>query len=101
MPFRDLPGHKRIVDLLARSIERDALPPSLLFAGQKGTGKLATAVAVAQALNCSRRPRRAATPSAAAVASASGNAIDRADACGECSACLRIARGVHPDVLVV
>src|SRR5262245_24195113 len=100
MPFRDIPGHKRIVDLLARSIERDALPPSLLFAGPKGSGKLATAVAVAQALNCSRRPRGS-SRSTTAVASAAADAIDRADACGECSACLRIARGVHPDVLVV
>jgi DNA polymerase III subunit delta' len=88
MPFRDVPGHKRIIDLLARSIDRDALPPSLLFAGPNGSGKLATAVAVAQVLNCSRRPR-------------GSEAIDRADACGECSACLRIARGVHPDVLIV
>jgi DNA polymerase III subunit delta' len=101
MPFRDIPGHKRIVELLARSIERDALPPSLLFAGPKGSGKLAAAVAVAQALNCSRRPRGSPRRSTAAVASGSADAIDRADACGECSACLRIARGVHADVLVV
>src|SRR5262249_28549315 len=95
MPFRDTQGHKRILDLLARSIERDALPPSLLFAGPKGAGKLSTAVAVAQALNCSNSART----SGGAVASS--DAIERADACGRCSACLRIARGVHPDVLVV
>jgi len=80
MPFRDIAGHRRLLDLLARSIERGTLPPSLIFEGPAGAGKRATAIAVAQALNCAQ----------------SG-----ADACGECAACRKIARGVHPDVLIV
>jgi DNA polymerase-3 subunit delta' len=80
MPFRDIPGHRRLLDLLARSIERRTLPPSLIFEGPAGAGKRATAVAVAQALNCMQ----------------SGP-----DACGECAACRKIVRGVHPDVLIV
>src|SRR5262245_8723361 len=98
MPFRDVHGHKRILDLLGRSIERDALPPSLLFAGPKGSGKRATAVAVAQALNCTGRRGAGHSPASGGVGS---DAIERADACGRCSACLRIERGVHPDVVVV
>ncbi|HYM25224.1 MAG TPA: DNA polymerase III subunit delta' [Vicinamibacterales bacterium] len=81
MSLRDISGHRRLTDLLARSIERGTLPPASIFAGPAGVGKRAAAIAVAQALNCL-------TPKSG-------------DACGVCAACTRIARGVHPDVLVV
>src|SRR3954469_13917898 len=85
MPFRDIVGHRRIVALLARSIARDSLPPSLIFSGPAGVGKRATAMALAQAVNC-LNPRSQPLET---------------DACGTCAACARIARGVHPDVLVI
>lgn len=84
MPFRDIKGHARIHDLLVRAASRASLPPSLIFAGPEGVGKRATAVALAQFLNCL-------DPIAAASA----------DACGVCASCRRIARGVHADVLQV
>src|SRR5216684_287951 len=87
MAFAQVIGHRRLVSLLSRSIQHDSLPPSLLFAGPSGVGKRLTAIAVAQALNCAARP---ASPAAAL-----------ADACGTCAVCTRIARGVHPDVLLV
>jgi len=86
MPFRDTIGHRRIVGLLSRSIDAGTLPPSLLFAGPEGIGKRRTAVAAAQALNC--------------TAPVKGSGIG-VDACGVCAACTRIARNVHPDVLLV
>src|SRR5438045_3980135 len=86
MPFRSIAGHRRIVDLLSRSIAGGSLPPSLIFSGPEGVGKRLAAVAVAQTLNC---------PSPVVGAGA-----DR-DACGQCPACNRIARGVHPDVLTI
>ena len=84
MSFRDVVGHRRLVDLLSRAVARDSLPPSLILAGPSGVGKKRAAVAVAQALNC-LSPR-------------SGKDFD---SCGTCPACTRIARGVHPDVLIV
>jgi DNA polymerase III subunit delta' len=81
MPLRDVIGHNRLIGLLERSIAGGTLPPSLLFAGPAGVGKRTTAVAFAQALNC--------------LAPRDG------DACGVCAACSRIARGVHPDVVLV
>jgi DNA polymerase-3 subunit delta' len=86
MPFRDVIGHRRLVDLVARSIERATLPPSLILAGPDGVGKRLVALSAAQALNCS------------ALADAN-QAVP--DACGTCASCKRIARGVHPDVLIV
>lgn len=87
MPFRSIIGHRKLIALLSRSIARQSLPPSLIFAGPSGVGKRMAAVAVAQALNC-LAPVSTGTPDAPDV-----------DACGTCAACTRIARGVHPDVL--
>jgi DNA polymerase III subunit delta' len=84
MPFRDVTGHVRLVALLSRSVHRATLPPSLIFAGPTGVGKRLVATATAQALNCT-------------------SPIEEPlfDACGVCAACTRIARGIHPDLIVV
>ena len=74
------------MSLLARVIARDSMPPAVLMAGPAGVGKRLTAIAIAQAVNC-LQPQ-------------SSGEFER-DACGECASCRRIARGVHPDVIVV
>jgi DNA polymerase-3 subunit delta' len=86
VPFRDIIGHRRLVSLLSRAVARETLPPAMLFAGAAGVGKRRVALALAQAINCQQ-------PVAAGD-------IER-DACGECASCKRIARGVHPDVIVM
>jgi DNA polymerase-3 subunit delta' len=88
MPFRDVIGHRKLVALLSRSIERDSIPPSLIFAGPAGVGKRLVALASAQALNC-LNPN-----------SQKSDTVPY-DACGACAACTRIARGLHPDVVVI
>jgi DNA polymerase III subunit delta' len=88
MPFRDIVGHRPLLRLLARSIRRGTLPPSLIFSGPEGVGKRLTALATAQALNC------------LSPDSGTGEGFEF-DACGTCAACRRIARGVHPDVSVL
>jgi DNA polymerase III subunit delta' len=99
MPFHEVVGHARPLGLLSRSIDRGSLPPSLLFTGPPGVGKRLVAGAVAEALNCvkpvvaGRRPR-------AAGAEAPAGAFPF-DACGRCPACVRIAKGTHPDVIVI
>jgi DNA polymerase-3 subunit delta' len=81
MPFRDILGHEHVLGLLSQAVERGTLPQSLIFAGPSGVGKHLAAVALAQVLNC--------------------QAPLNGDACGDCAACRRIARGVHPDVLFI
>src|SRR5215208_2706438 len=97
MPFRDVVGHVRLIELLSRSVAGGTLPPSLLFAGPAGIGKRLTALAVAQALNCT-------DPAKGSGQTTKGSGLrgeGAIDACGVCTACSRIARGVHPDVLFV
>jgi DNA polymerase III subunit delta' len=84
--FRQVIGHRRVLSLLSRAVARGTLPPSLLFAGPRGVGKRRVALGLAQALNC--------------LAPVAEGAFER-DACGACTACRRIARRVHPDVLVI
>ena len=92
MPFRDIVGHRHLLDLVAAAATRASLPPSLIFAGPDGVGKRAAAVALAQLVNCPT-PLRADSHT---VSSSSSH-----DACGTCASCTRIARLVHADVFVV
>jgi DNA polymerase-3 subunit delta' len=107
MPFRDVIGHRRLLELLRRSVAGGTLPPSLLLTGPSGIGKRVTAIAVAQALNCVQQspehqpPAISHPPPQAAPASAGQARPPATDACGVCAACTRIARGAHPDVLIV
>jgi DNA polymerase-3 subunit delta' len=137
MPFRDVIGHVRLIDLLSRSVAGGTVPPSLLFAGPAGVGKHLTALSVAQALNCMRGSGFRVQGSTFGVQGStfgvqgsafgvqgstfgvqgsafgvqgstfgvqgSGVAVQGSgvDACGTCAVCRRIARGVHPDVLLV
>jgi DNA polymerase III delta' subunit len=81
VPLSAQSGHARIAALLQQAVARKSVPQSLLFAGPEGTGKRAMAIALAQAVNCPNQKN--------------------SDACGECPACSRIARGDHYDVVVV
>jgi DNA polymerase-3 subunit delta' len=95
MPFRAISGHRPLLELLGRATARGTLPPSLIFAGPEGVGKRLTASALAQVLNCDR-PVEYGRQKTEDGKHHAGN-----DACGECAACKRIARGVHADVLVI
>ena len=109
MLLRDIIGHRRLTTLLARAIERESLPPTLLFAGPPGVGKWAVARAVAQAINCQTPVRSPNDPSTRLnPASQDSNSLRAGpagvltfDACGTCRACDRIARGVHVDTIAI
>jgi DNA polymerase-3 subunit delta' len=92
MPFRDILGHRSILALVARALDRGTLPPCLIFSGPDGVGKRTVAIAVAQAINCPNVQRPSASADGIPVA---------IDACGTCPSCSRIARGMHPDVLTI
>jgi DNA polymerase-3 subunit delta' len=80
MPFAEIIGQDRAVQPLRAALARGALHHAYLFAGPEGVGKAGVARLLAQAANCLERSD---------------------DACGTCAACRKIARGMHPDVIVV
>jgi DNA polymerase-3 subunit delta' len=79
MRLDDVRGHDRVRGILARALERDRMPPALLFAGPNGVGKKALALAVAQAGMCERAP----VP----------------QPCGECRCCRKVAAALLPEGL--
>ncbi len=82
MRLADVLGHAQLRALLLRAVKARRVPQSMLFDGPDGVGKRTSALALAAAINCQQ-------PGA------------DGDACGTCSSCRRIARGQHPDVVVV
>lgn len=75
-------GHDGAVANLQREIVQDRVRHAYLVAGPEGIGKTTLALAFAQVLCCLAPP-------------APGLA------CGACRSCQKIARGVHPDVVMV
>ncbi|MCA1649826.1 MAG: AAA family ATPase, partial [Acidobacteria bacterium] len=95
MPFREITGHRRLLELLARAARRGSLSPSLIFAGPDGVGKRVAAIALAQVMNCQ-------TPVPLGEDPLGEDPLgEDKDACGTCASCRRIARGVHADVLLI
>src|SRR5258706_3380517 len=77
MSFAEVLGHDHVKFVLARLLERGRLPGALLLAGPSGVGKKKLAMEVARALVCDAPGDRP---------------------CDVCHACLRSAKGIHPDV---
>ena len=77
MPFADILGHERIVEVFRRSVRSGKTPHSYIFEGKPGCGRRKTALTLIQALFC------------AAVAD---------DACGVCPSCRKVASGNHGDI---
>jgi DNA polymerase-3 subunit delta' len=87
MPFAELIAQDRALSSLRSALRRGALHHAYLFGGPEGVGKAQAARLLAQAANCE-----------GGVAGPGGL---REDPCGACGPCRKIARGVHPDVLVL
>ncbi len=78
MLFSDIVGQKHIVNRLKYLASSEKIPHALLFAGPEGVGKLTTALAFAQYINCN-------------------NHIDE-DSCNICSQCHKFSHLIHPDL---
>ncbi|MCK5217982.1 DNA polymerase III subunit delta' [bacterium] len=81
MPFSEIKGQPRAIEYFKRSVRNKRLGHAFLFIGPEGVGKRATALALAQALNCSKPAQ--------------------GEACGECPACRKITQNGHPDVRII
>lgn len=69
----------QILERFQRLINSERLAHAYLFAGPAQTGKMATALALAQMVNC----------------------LEPGAPCGDCASCHKIAGGNHPDVHII
>jgi len=77
MRFKDVPGSSEVKDRLIQSVKAVTVPHAQLFAGQVGALNLPMALAFATYLHCQRKGEH--------------------DACGECPACSKSLKHIHPD----
>jgi DNA polymerase III subunit gamma/tau len=77
--FAEVVGQEAVVRTLRNAVQRGKVHHAYLFVGSRGTGKTSMAKILAACLNCERAPT--------------------VEPCGECSACIAIARANSLDVI--
>jgi DNA polymerase-3 subunit delta' len=77
VPFAEILGHERVVEVFRRSLQSGKTAHSYVFEGPEGCGRRKTALAVIQAIFCS----------------AAGS-----DSCGTCPSCRKVESGNHGDI---
>ena len=80
MLFSNIQGQESAVATLRHALAHDRLGHAYLFTGPAGVGKKRAALALAQALLCSDKPR---------------------EGCGTCANCVSVVAGTHPDLMLV
>ncbi len=78
MRFEDIPGKQLVKKQLVTSVDKNEIAHAHLFIGKEGSGSLALAIAFASYILCKNK--------------------NNGDSCGECSACIKTKKLVHPDI---
>jgi DNA polymerase-3 subunit delta' len=99
MSLKKIIGHEKTISLLLGVMGRRRVASSYLFCGEPGIGKKTVAINFAKALNCQEQEGFNLQPSTFLSQPSSLNFA--ADACDECSSCLKIVAGTHPDFLLI
>jgi len=81
MQFKEIIGQEKAKETIQGMVQDGRLPHAMILKGQPGIGKLAFANAIAQFINCE-------------------NPSD-GESCGVCASCVKIRKGIHPDVRYV
>jgi DNA polymerase-3 subunit delta' len=103
--FSDVVGHKETKDKLSELLTAGRLPHAMMILGPEGSGGLALALAIAQNLVCERRSGRKeeeaglfGAPSIFGDPAPAQSTESLSDACGECAACVKATKFIHPDI---
>lgn len=78
MRFKDITGQHEVKKRLLHTVRESRISHAQLFTGPAGVGKLATAIAYGQYINCRNKQDD--------------------DSCGTCPSCLKYEKLVHPDL---
>lgn len=82
MENRIIKNHTRVIKILQGTIKKKKIPNAFLFIGDSYLGKTSIAIAYAKALNCM-------------------NSKFLIENCDICSACIKIDKGIHPDLKII
>jgi DNA polymerase-3 subunit delta' len=80
MSFKDITSHEREINLLRNALRSGKISHAYIFSGIDGIGKRLTALTFAKAINCK---------------------YIEYDSCDKCSSCIKIEKGIHPDVKLI
>lgn len=80
MPFSEIVGHQKQLEILKAGLKSGRLHHAYLFWGPEGIGKRTAALSFAMAAHCSQGP---------------------SDSCGRCQSCVSILGGNHPDIHLI
>ncbi len=80
MSFSDIKGQDNAIVRLKAGLENNHVASAYLFSGPEGVGKRLAALNFAKALNCLE---------------------NNSDGCGTCVSCVKIEKGIHPDLHIV
>lgn len=78
MLFKDIPGLQETKQTLIQAVQKGQIAHAQLFFGNEGSANLAMALAYTTYLNCENR--------------------QETDSCGQCAACSKINKYIHPDL---
>ena len=81
MALDNILGQDRPKKILDKALRSGRIPNSYLFHGQESVGKKFTAIEVCKALNC--------------------ETLSPVDSCDKCPSCLKIEKGIYPDLFIL
>ncbi|MBA2249849.1 MAG: hypothetical protein H0W12_06615 [Chitinophagaceae bacterium] len=99
MQFKDIIGQQKVKEQLVNLVLQNRLSHALLFLGKEGSGALPLAIAFAQYIVCNAAKEiEAASNLFLADPALNGQPFSASDSCGQCPACLKAGKMVHPDI---
>lgn len=102
MQFSDVIGQEGVKAQLASMVEHNRVSHAQLFLAGEGTGGLPMALAFAQYMVCEQVRNTGKSTPATAIGLFGEEPTEEkqflTDACGKCSACVKAAQFVHPDI---
>ena len=103
MLFKDVIGQDDVKRHLVEMVQSNRLSHALLFLGKHGSGALPLAMAFAQYVVCEKVNGKAGAPQPGASLFGFDEPAENiqpqlSDACGQCAACNKAAKLVHPDI---
>jgi DNA polymerase III subunit delta' len=78
MDFSQIPGQKKTINKLLRSVHEERVSHAQILTGPEGCGKMALAIAYAMYISCENRTDH--------------------DSCGTCKSCAKYKKMIHPDL---